>query len=167
LNFDTRASGPAPLALLRAFEGCVVGSNASSERDFRALFAQTDRIVTNSYHTAFWGLASGRAVGMIGFSSKYDSIRSMFGLDADYQRYRKGDDAGLGNAIRQVLQSDRFVRVPDAAEVKEKFRKLNFDVAERLVERGIFEAIAFVPDNELSLQRRADEVLSDYVLEEF
>ena len=164
LNYDPRASGRDPLALLAGYEGKVVGSNAVSESDFRGLFARTGHLITNSYHTAMWGLLSGRSVGIVGFSSKYANIMSMFGLSGSYQRYEKGDGEGLRKVIDRVLSENLFVSAPDFADRREQFRQLNLDYARKLVEQGVFERIDRVPDDQRSLDRRMAEVFRRNVL---
>lgn len=164
LNYDTRASGSDPLALLAGYDGKVVGTNAVSESDFRNLFARTGHLVTNSYHTAMWGLLSGRSVGIVGFSSKYANILNMFGLTGGYNRYEKGDGDGLRKAIDRVLAENLFIAAPDWADRRERFRALNLGYAQKLVEQGVFERVDRVPDDQRSLDRRMAEVLRRNVL---
>lgn len=167
LNFDPRASGRNPLAMLGTFRDVVVGVNAVSERDFRRLFARCGRIVTNSYHTAFWGLLSGREVAIIGFSSKYDSIRAMFDLPLMPTRYAMGDAESLREAIASALRTNSFVSLDDAAAWRERFRGLNRHYAERLVAAGLFEQIEPIVDNDEALDRRQAEIFAEYVLREW
>jgi hypothetical protein len=167
LNFDPRVSGRNPLAMLATFRDVVTGVNALSERDFRRRFARCGRLVTNSYHTAFWGLLSGRAVAVIGFSSKYDSIRSMFGLPTAPRRYPKGDAEGLRTAIDSVLAENDFVSLEDAPAWRRRFRDLNRAYAERLVEARLFERIEPIVDDDDALDRRDAEIFDEYVLREW
>lgn len=167
LNFDPRASGPNPLEMLASFKDMVVGTNAVSESDFRTLFGRTSHIVTNSYHTAYWGLMSGRSVAIVGFSSKYESIRAMFGLDPAIYRYKKGDGEGLGSAIATALADGKFVRLENGPDYREKFRDLNRQYAAKLVEAGVFAKIEPIVDGEEPLSRRNGEVFRDYVLRQW
>jgi hypothetical protein len=167
LNFDPHASGQNPLKMLDEFPEYVVGSNAISERDFRFLFAQTSHVVTNSYHTAFWSLLSGRSVGMVGFSSKYDNIKSMFDLPQQHERYAKGDGEGLKRGIQSILQHGNFMKLADPEAQKERLRGLNRDFANRLVSEGAFAAIRVVPDDENSISKRSREIFGQFVLDTY
>jgi len=166
INFDPRASGSEPLKMLDAYDGFVIGTNAHSEREFRAVFSQTSHIVTNSYHTAYWGLMSGRSVGIVGFSSKYDNLLSMFELDTGYVRYNKGDRDALKSAIDAILQEGKFYKLDNPEMYKAKFRDINLDYTKRLVEAGVFKKVELIPDDESSLERRSREVFAEYVLAE-
>ncbi len=168
LNFYPRASGPNPLAMLAEYENeYIVGSNAIGEADFRVLFGQASHIVTNSYHTAYWGLLSGRSVGIVGFSSKYDSISAMFDLDYRYESYQRGDGDGLKTAIASVLAAGRFVRLDDPAAYKARFRALNLDYARRLVDAGVFASIEPIADGDRPLSVRNREIYREFVLLEW
>ena len=164
LNHSPKVSGGDPLGLHARYDNLVVGGNALSEYDFRALFSRIGYLVTNSYHTAMWGLLSGRAVGIIGFSSKYTNVLKMFGIAGDYQRYEKGDPDGLVKAIDRVISENLFVSAPNAADRRDEFRKLNLAYAGKLVEQGVFERIDLVPDDQRSIERRNSEVFRTHVL---
>lgn len=167
LNFDPRASGRDPLAMLATFRNVVTGVNAVSERNFRRYFARCGRIVTNSYHTAFWGLLSGRAVAIIGFSSKYDSLQSMFGLPVAPRRYAMGNAESLRTAIADALADNDFVSIADAPSWRHRFRDLNRQYADRLVEAGLFERIDPIVDDDDSLDQREAEIFAEYLLREW
>lgn len=167
LNFDPRASGRDPLAMLASFRDVVTGVNAVSERDFRRAFARCGRIVTNSYHTAFWGLLSGRGVAIVGFSSKYDSIRAMFGLPVSPRRYAMGDGKSLQAAIAAALAENSFVSLDDAAAWRGTFRDLNRRYADQLVAAGLFARIEPIADDDDALDRREAEIAAEYVLREW
>lgn len=164
LNYDPRASGDDPLKLLSNYENKIVGTNAVSEADFRNIFARTGHLITNSYHTAIWGLISGRSVGIVGFSSKYANVMSMFGLPDSYVRYEKGNGVELRKAIDRILSENLFVRAPDYGDRLLEFRRINLNYARTLVDAGIFDRIDLVPDDQHSLARRMSEVFRRNVL---
>lgn len=164
LNFDLRASGPDPLRMLAGFDGQAVFSNAMSENDFRRYFARTSHLITNSYHTAMWGLMSGRHVGIVGFSTKYSNVLSMFDLEGDFERYDKGDEAGLTAGITRIIRENRYFHLDDPAAYKRKLRDLNLGYARDLVSSGLFREIELVPDDERALRRRDEEVFRQNVL---
>jgi hypothetical protein len=166
LNHSPKVSGADPLRLNARYAHLAVGGNALSENDFRAIFSRIGHIVTNSYHTAMWGLLSGRSVGVIGFSSKYANVLKMFGIAGDYQHCEKGDTDGLVKAIDRVIGENLFVAAPNASERREEFRQLNLAYARNLVEQGVFERIDLVPDDQRALDRRTAEVFQRNVLVE-
>jgi hypothetical protein len=153
--------------MLASFEDCIVGTNAVSESDFRTLFAQTSHVITNSYHTTYWGLLSGRSVGTVGFSSKYDSLRAMFDLPVGPTKYDKGDGEALKRAIQQVIKDGAFNKLADPAGYKSRFRQMNDAYARRLVEAGVFRSITNKADDINALAERTQEIFDEYVLREW
>ena len=114
--------------------------NALPEQDFVALFEASGRIVTNSYHGAYWALLSGREVQLIGYSSKFDSLLALLNLDASPIRYRRGDHAELIRAMSEV-ETRPYLKLAEPKAIKERFRTINRDYARSLVEAGLFAAI--------------------------
>lgn len=132
-------------------------TNASQERNFREKFAATAKIVTNSYHVAYWALLSGRSVSVIGYSSKFLSLGTLFdGLSI--KNYQKGDGNALRESIEELLRSDHFFKLDSASSFRTAFRSLNLKFAQKLVQEGLFESIKLRPDSHLELERREREV---------
>lgn len=113
------------------------GTNAMAEHDFIAMFARTSRLVTNSYHVAYWGLLSGREVAVIGYSSKFDNLLRLLGIDDAPLRYTRGDGEDLARAIARHTSKPAFLRIPNHLAIKDRFRQTNREFAQRLVERGL------------------------------
>lgn len=89
-------------------------------------FAQTNRISTNSYHAAYWGLLSGRKVRLYGYSSKFTSLLKGFGFAGDeYVKYRKGSAESFLNA----LYTDTEWLEIDHRKYKSLYREINLDFA--------------------------------------
>lgn len=113
-------------------------TNALPEPEFMAAFARLGRIVTNSYHAAYWGLLSGREVAVIGYSSKFQSLLTLCGIDGAPAPYRKGDGNALTKAIEAARRGDGFVRAASAGLTLPLFRRRNIEFANELAEAGIF-----------------------------
>lgn len=139
LNRDDVASGAGVVDLLDRYSGDtdVVASNALPAAEFSEAFAQTGAITTNSYHAAYWALLSGRAVRLIGYSTKFVNLLHLFGLPADsLTPYERGDTATLHAAIEAAF-SKPFVRSTDPDETKARFRDMNLAFADSLAKFGV------------------------------
>lgn len=146
LNANPKTSGEQVEDLLRScssrFPGLITGTNADGEVDFLRLFSLTERVITNSYHVGYWSLLSGRALLLIGYSSKFASLMSLFGGSrADVIAYRKGEGAGLSRAIDEAMRDGTGFRVADAGARKQEFRERNDRFAAELVRSGLFKSV--------------------------
>ncbi|QCK88173.1 hypothetical protein E8L99_21615 [Phreatobacter aquaticus] len=140
LNGDRAVGDSRELRTIAAGKDLVFGTNAMAEHDFMAQLARTNRLITNSYHVAYWGLLSGRAVALIGYSSKFDSLLTLLGLTTKPLCYARGEIEDLKRAVAKSFDQAAFVRLPDHLTLKEDFRQLNRAFARRLVERGLVAA---------------------------
>ncbi|TPI44873.1 hypothetical protein FJW05_20515 [Mesorhizobium sp. B2-9-1] len=165
LNQNPAASGNTFMDALSSMNvDTVLGTNALSEAEFRVRFARTGRIVTNSYHIAYWALLSGRQVALIGYSSKFASLFELFQLPDNITRYERGDDAGLAEAISRALAGRSFSCLPSPGEIKMAFRQLNINYAKTLVREGLFRKIELLEDNKIQKRIREIEVWKKYAL---
>lgn len=120
----------------------VVATNAMPEPAFVRAFTETSCLVTNSYHVAYWGLLSGRAVTVIGYSSKFSSVLRLFEQDPNSViQYRKGDSDALAAAIDQALSEPPRARLANPGPTKSAFREINDRFAADLVRIGLFQSI--------------------------
>lgn len=96
-------------------------------------FSKADRVVTNSYHTAYWSLLSGRRVKLIGYSSKFASLLQLFDEDpSQYVAYDKGSYAGFVDAVAKCRDMRWLMPQPHR---KQEFRQMNqmfFEQVQRL-----------------------------------
>ncbi len=166
LNQNPAVSGQALLDVLSAIHpDAIVGTNSLSETEFRAKFALTGRIVTNSYHVAYWGLLSGRQIALVGYSSKFTSLFDLFELPNSVVRYQRGDGVGLLGAIERVLGDQAFSRLSSPTETKLAFRRTNIDYAGHLVAAGLFRKIRTLDNSNIWRKRREIEVWRTYSLD--
>ena len=134
------ASGPSAPEILDTLrrQGFVAGTNFLSEKSFSAAFAQTRRVITNSYHIAYWALLSGRSINPLGYSSKFESLMRLFGLPPSAViSYRKGED--IGPLVRTAISASPLVITAHETQ-RELFRKMNIDFATSL--SGLFNDVA-------------------------
>ncbi|MBZ9990509.1 hypothetical protein LB572_25735 [Mesorhizobium sp. BH1-1-5] len=165
VNQNPAASGNALMDVFSSMDAdTVIGTNALSETEFRVRFARTGRIVTNSYHVAYWGLLSGRQVALIGYSSKFSSLFDLFQISDNINQYERGDGNGLAAAIARALTGRSFSCLPSPDEVKMEFRKMNISYAKKLVSSGIFRKINILEDNKKQKRIREIEIWSKYFL---
>lgn len=165
LNHNPAVSGQAVWDVLSTvYPGAIIGTNSLSETEFRAKFALTGKIVTNSYHIAYWGLLSGRQVALIGYSSKFTSLFDLFELPHVIHQYQRGDGTGLRGAIESVLDDRLFSCLSSPTQTKLAFRQINIDYAQHLVAAGFFRQIRTVDDSSVFQTRREIEIWQAYSL---
>lgn len=92
-------------------------------KEYAAIFASASSVITNSYHTAYWSLLSGRKIKLLGYSSKFSDLFKIFDLDTSLIReYDKGDFDSFKSAVSQ-LKIIPWVSVNSS--YKDRFRSLN------------------------------------------
>lgn len=138
LNFDR---GITDLALARrhpVFQGGVgLYTNNLHEQAFVDAFARCGKVITNSFHVAYWSLLSGRPVAVIGYSSKFRSLLRLAVLDPQRLRYYAvSDQASLLDAVAQRLQDDDYLSVADHDALRRDCIGRNLRFAQRCVDIG-------------------------------
>ena len=119
------------LVALAAERGWLFLQNDCSEAEMQSALQQCRRVVTNSFHGAYWSLLTGHEVKLLGYSSKFVSLLRGFGIhDEHLGRYRKpGDKSFLSQLVKPLPDtlsrliaevprdagSDGFVRAEDSA----------------------------------------------------
>lgn len=137
INENPDVSGEARTLLdaLRAkYPDVLFATNAMTEEQLLEIFSRTDRIITNSYHMTYWSLLSGGKVRVIGYSSKLESVLSIFGFSPDHLlRYSRGDRDGLESALRTALDCEDWLSLSDPDTVLDRFRGLNLNFAKNVM----------------------------------
>lgn len=139
LNEDDVASGGNVGAVLKKYEqrGFITASNALQLDEFSNLFAQTHEITTNSYHAAYWSLLSGRGVRLIGYSSKFVNLLTLFDLaEENLVRYERGNGIGLAEGVIKALTLPASY-ASNHDQLKKRFRAMNLDFATSLKRFGV------------------------------
>jgi hypothetical protein len=149
INSDPNASGEMQGESLLKYFGSEVklltASNSMPLSNYVENFKRCGRIITNSYHTAYWGLLSGREVSVIGYSTKFIELLGSFGLDAkEVIAVRRGSADDLNAAVKVALQR-RGLRLADPVSVKDEFRVLNLNFANKLRDLGIDSTLKVCP----------------------
>lgn len=162
LNANPAASGVGDVPARNA--NFATGTNALGEAELCARFARTGKIVTNSYHIAYWGFLSGREVAVIGYSSKFASLLELFGLPATVIEYERGNGDGLRQAVEEALRAQSWLRLERPEQTKDALRSLNLAFAERLVRHRLFSSIRPVGSSLERTRRREVEIWSYYEL---
>jgi hypothetical protein len=157
LNADPRVTGVAEqveLQKLAALQGWDFLLNSCTAQQFEDRLALTSRVLTNSFHGAYWGWLSGREVGLVGYSSKFVSLARAMGIDhrvmPRYEKPRKAawiinwlrpESMSLSALMRQMALGGGSSRLLDAHAVRQKFRSINLSFARRLQQAGNFETV--------------------------
>jgi hypothetical protein len=112
-------------------------TNTLCIEDFMEIFAKAGKVITNSYHAAYWGLLSGRQVHIIGYSTKFTSVAALFDFPPSaVSPAIRGDGVSLTHAILGCADG-RPLQVDDPLAVRQNFRRLNMEFAHSLSELGI------------------------------
>jgi hypothetical protein len=140
-----------------------VFDNSISELGFRQEFSKIGRVVTNSYHMAFWSLLSGREVMLFGYSSKFISLLDLFCIPiSQYINYDKNNPLSLKLMFERTDWSRNWVSLGDPQAFKEEFRHLNLNFAARVAEVFDVREFSTIPDDYFSQRRREEEINARY-----
>lgn len=132
LNANPRVSGNVNrvfAALKSDFPDAACLTNAASEQDLREIMRQTNRIVTNSYHIAYWSLLSGGEVKVLSYSTKLASVLQIFGFEDETTKYEKASDQSLSQAVKSVLNRPDWLSIDEPDTVRARFRDQNREFA--------------------------------------
>lgn len=118
--------------LSKRFPDVILATNAVTEAEMLHLFSKTDRIVTNSYHFAYWSLLGGGAVKLIGYSTKSTNLLDIFDLNCGALRiYAMGNGHVLLDRVDEALREGEWLSLPRPDETRARFQDLNLAFARR------------------------------------
>jgi len=141
LNKDKFITQTKPINLLRTLErrGVVIGWNNVSEYNFTKKFSVVDRVITNSFHVAYWSLLSGRKVAIIGYSSKFRSLVKMTGLaENSILPFDPTVPESLFEQIENAIKFELFIQSLDHQSLRKSCIEKNIDFARNSVKIGFF-----------------------------
>ncbi len=158
LNFDTAITSIEVLNDIKEYcnnNNILFGTNSLYQREFEKIFSKTDKIITNSYHVAYWSLLSGRKVKIIGSSSKFVNLLNMFGLnEKNIFIYDRNNINSLKEKFYEATKSDNFYTLDNYLEFKDRFRQINIDFANKLVDKGLVASAQLVPQSHSNVIKR-------------
>ncbi|MDQ5940169.1 MAG: hypothetical protein QG557_1119 [Pseudomonadota bacterium] len=117
--------------LRKRFPDVIFATNDMTQAQAMVFFGQVDKIITNSYHFAYWALLSGRHIDVIAYSTKFKGLLELFNLTT-YRSYKKQDAQSLINHLESALQSPNWIHAADYEVLKKEFRSLNNDFAKNI-----------------------------------
>lgn len=146
-NADVRASGSEFPRLFRELRqlhpDLIFATNEMAETEYSEAFSRSGFIITNSYHTAYWALLSGRSVAVVGYSSKFRNLLRLMDLDENAMvGYHRGDNKTFRDALQHALKHPRYLKLGNAAAVKAEFRAINRQFVASLVRNRIFSNVS-------------------------
>ncbi len=116
--------------------------NDCSIDDFKKIFNNSNVVITNSYHGAYWGLLSGKKVVPMGYSSKFKSLLSSFSISPDRLiKISRGESDSLAKAIQHCSIDKDSVMIENSREVLSIFRTINRDFARNLEAYGLVSTV--------------------------
>lgn len=161
VNADPRVTRPGDTRALQALassRGWHFLHNSCTDEDMAEALRCHRRVITNSFHGAYWSLLSGHEVKVVGYSSKFESLLTTLGIDpAKLYRYNKPrkyavrrwlthfDQANqLCRQITRCADTSEWFQLEDAAALRARFRQINLQFAHRLVNDQIFERVELI-----------------------
>lgn len=152
LNHDVNITKKSDLEEIKAYceiNDAVFGTNSFSQNEFIKLFSRTDRVITNSYHMAYWSLLSGRSVSILGYSSKFQSLIDMFEISNESMIKYDKKSKSLKSVFYEAFDSKTFYSLNDSENTKKYFRQLNIDFANELVDMGIVSKASLIKQSKI------------------
>ena len=161
VNADPRVTRPhdtRALQRLAKAKGWQFLQNSCSDEDMAAALQSNRRVITNSFHGAYWSLLSSHEVQVVGYSSKFESLLSTLGANAHqmlrYQKPRKyalrrwlarlSQAGSLVHQIQRCATADQWIRLDDAKAVRGRFRLINLRFAEKLTSAQLFKRVELI-----------------------
>lgn len=107
----------------------ILSKNNESKETFLKKWEMCDKVITNSYHGIYWSLLSGRKVIPFGYSSKFTSVTSLFGI-----QFPKENLYNVSNrkAISGMIESNSGNYIQCKQNPLQRFREINLQFAEKL-----------------------------------
>lgn len=141
INADPKVTEPLQLEKIKSIcdeKLWTLLFNNCSEQALISALASHSKIVTNSYHGAYWGFLSGKTVSVMGYSSKFINLLSMFNIEKENLiKIERGCGDSLIAALKSESISDKAKKLDDARATLELFRKSNINFAEKVIKYGL------------------------------
>lgn len=119
--------------LREKFPDVIFATNAMTEKEAIHFFKQVDKIVTNSYHFAYWSLLSGRKIQLISYSTKFTGLLEILDLTPSLSKsYQKEDVSSLESYIEKFLNNPDWIFAQNHQNLLNKFRVLNNNFADKI-----------------------------------
>lgn len=157
VNAEARVTPPAMTVALRklaAEQHWQFLQNDCSDEEMAQALQSCRRVITNSFHGAYWALLSGHDTRVMGYSSKFRSLLQALGLSPmPLHRYEKPrklrylmsllglDSKSLAQQACAMASEGQFLHLPDSRAVLADFRARNLAFAAELVAKGLFGAV--------------------------
>lgn len=107
----------------------ILAKNDESKDSFLRKWEMCDKIITNSYHGIYWSLLSGRKVIPFGYSSKFTSVTSLFGIQFPKENLY---DVKNRAAVSQMIERNKGNFIEVKQNPLSQFREMNLEFADSL-----------------------------------
>ena len=139
VNADPKVTSLESRSSLKAYaqaKGWLFLTNDCDEAAFREKFAKASRVITNSYHGAYWSWLSGRQACVLGHSSKFESLFASLGLPKEkLVRYQRDESGALAIALEGVGE-ESFLALENPESTLASCRDLSIKFADHLQNLG-------------------------------
>ena len=136
INEDPRVSGDVKKiqdAITEKYPYISFKTNSMDVQRLLDFFSTNDRIITNSYHIAYWTLLNGKRLQFIGYSSKSEELLRLFSSGGSLREtVLRGSDDELLTALLKSISEPHWIELDDAREKREFFRTMNREYARKL-----------------------------------
>lgn len=140
LNRDADVSSLAQVGMVSSCcsrHGLAYVDNSCTAEAFSSALSRSKRLITNSFHGAYWGLLSGRSVTVLGYSSKFRSLFLALDLPMRIVSIAKFGDDLFPRLVESATDRSVDSRLGDPAGKLEEFRGINLDFARSLQNVGV------------------------------
>jgi hypothetical protein len=112
----------------------ILAKNDESKDSFLRKWEMCDKIITNSYHGIYWSLLSGRKVIPFGYSSKFTSVTSLFGIQFPKENLY---DVRNRTAVSRMIEMHKSNFIEVKQNPLQQFREMNLKFADGLAKHEV------------------------------
>lgn len=134
--------------------GIQILTNRAPEEKFIDIWSRSNKIITNSYHGAYWSLLAGKQVSLFGYSVKFNSLLQSFGILEAFPEFRKGHQKELMSATK-VVMSDKctFLTLQNSNAILDSYRDKQLKFANHLKEIGLIKKYELLSIDKVALKK--------------
>jgi hypothetical protein len=115
--------------------GVQILTNRAPEEKFIDIWSKSSKVITNSYHGAYWSLLAGKEVSLFGYSVKFNSLLHSFGILDTFPIFKKGSQRELMMATQAAMSKNcNYLILQNSRSILESYREKQINFANHLKE---------------------------------